>query len=697
MLIDFCEQDLTKIKYLSSLIVLRKFLESHSFFFLIFLFLIIPLKGWAQKSEPVTLDTLIVTAQKSEETFETGDVDLDQTPAFFSIIKKEEFAGKMEDLAKIIEKEAGIQVRQNGGLGSFSSISLRGSSSEQVLIFLDGILLNDASGGGVDLSNIALADVEAIEIYRGTTPINFGKASIGGVVNIRTQRSKKGLKANIGCGYGSFNTRQLSGYLNHKPGQWDYLISADYLGSDNDFKFINNNGTQYNKDDDQEEKRNNAQFEQQNVLAKLGFDFNPDARIDLANQWFYKEQGLPSWNNSEKTETLFTTQRNISTLKLTLNDIGPWHINTSSNLNYTNKIEEYDDSHGHVGLGKQLTRYYTTSTGAGIFIEWLTQTNSLTLMADARKEIYNPDDKLKDSNPNDSSRVTYTTGLQDSLYLLQSKLIITPALRYSYIKDELESGTSIWGINLEKRSREKTYTSPQIGIKYTPLTWLAFKSNLASYVREPSFFELFGDRGFFVGNMDLKAEQGVNFDVGAEINLQSTPDWLNRFSMHGAFFKSEVENMITRVYDARGIGKADNISKARIQGIEGGIQVELFDFLNMIANATWQKTENINEIKAFDGKELPGRYKKSYLARLEALYKGAKFYTEYNIQKGMYYDTANLLEAEDKYEINAGVSCLYKSFLISFGVKNIKDEHYEDFNGYPMPGRSYFGSVKFEF
>ena len=47
---------------------------------------------------------------------------------------------------------------------------------------------------GVDLSNISLSDVESIEIYRGISPANFGKASIGGVVNIKTLRSMYHLK-----------------------------------------------------------------------------------------------------------------------------------------------------------------------------------------------------------------------------------------------------------------------------------------------------------------------------------------------------------------------------------------------------------------------------------------------------------------------------------------------------------------------
>ena len=146
-----------------------------------------------------TLGTVVVTATSEETPFETGDVETEESTGFVSVIHREDFEGKMEDLADVLQNEAAVEVRQSGGLGSFSTISIRGSSSDQVMVFLDGVLLNDASGGGVDLSSISLSDVESIEIYRGVTPINFDKASIGGVVNIKTLRAKEGIHASAYC------------------------------------------------------------------------------------------------------------------------------------------------------------------------------------------------------------------------------------------------------------------------------------------------------------------------------------------------------------------------------------------------------------------------------------------------------------------------------------------------------------------
>jgi outer membrane cobalamin receptor len=348
----------------------------------------------ATPRQPVTLDTVVVTAKKTDDPIQTGDVDKEITPVMVDTISREEFEGKSENIAKIIDKEAGTQVRQSGGLGSFSSISLRGSSSDQVLVFMDGILLNDASGGGVDLSNISLSDVAAIDIYRGATPINFGFAGIGGAINIRTLRAEKEMQASAAGGYGSFNTRKFNGFINQKPGRWDYLISGDYLATDNDYEILNDNGTAFNPDDDRYEKRNNAQVEQANVLAKAGFDASDTLRLDLMNQFFVKDQGIPSWNNSPTNQTTLDTLRNIATAKLTADDLTAAHLNTSTQLSYVFKKEAYDDRNAEVGLGSQYNRYTTGRFKADLFAEWMGDWQDLIGTVNYFNETYESEDLL---------------------------------------------------------------------------------------------------------------------------------------------------------------------------------------------------------------------------------------------------------------------------------------------------------------
>ncbi|MFW5855096.1 MAG: TonB-dependent receptor [Thermodesulfobacteriota bacterium] len=655
-----------------------------------------PHSGFAEP-EPVRLDAVVVTAEKTPAGFRTGDVDMEYIPAFTTVIHREAFEGKTESLAEVIEKEAAVQVRQSGAMGSFSTISLRGSSSDQVLVFLDGVLLNDASGGGVDLSNIALSDVAAVEIYRGTSPVQFGRSSIGGVVNIRTRRVGADFGASATAGYGSFDTRRLAGFINHKPGARDYLISADYLGAENDYEILNDNGTPYNPADDRSEDRQNARFNRVNLLGKAGIDLSGARRVDLVNQFFYKEQGLPAWNNSKAADAELENRRNIATLQFIADDLTRFHLNTRTRVSHTWKEEEYDDRGGHIGLETQHNRYTTTRLGGDFFVEWLTDRHALGAMVDVYQETYEDEDLLGRTHTTESERNAFTIGLQNTLFLLDQRLTLSPAIRYTHLDDELESAVSVYGgTPLPGRSRSEDYFSPQIGAAYQAVEWLGFKSNLARYVREPAFFELFGDRGFLIGNPDLEAETGVNFDIGFEIDVRRPDRPIQGVSVRAAYFYSDIDELITQVYDARGIGRSVNISEARIHGFESSLGIDFLDHFTFTANATWQDPENRSDIAAFDGKNLPGRFETAWLAKLEGRYAGVKGYLEYREESDLFYDTANLLAAEDKEEINAGVSWLYRQVLLTLTAKNLGDDRYEDFKGYPLPGRSYFVTLKYE-
>ncbi len=656
-----------------------------------------PAFGLAQEeSEPVRLDAIVVTAEGGAD-LRTGDVDAEGLPSFTSVIRRETFEGKTESLAEVIEKEAAVQVRQSGAMGSFSTVSLRGSSSDQVLVFLDGVLLNDASGGGVDLSNIALSDVAAVEIYRGGSPIQFGRSSIGGAVNIRTLRAGEDFGASATAGYGSFDTRRLAGLVNHRAGLWDYLISADYLGAENDYEMRNDNGTPFNAADDRWEGRRNAQFDRFNLLGKVGIDLTGSLRIDLVDQYFSKEQGLPSWNNSEAARAELETERNITTLQMTADDLTRRHLDVRARISHNWKAETYDDRGGHIGLETQHNRYTTTRLGGDLFVAWLTGIHDVGAVVDVYQETYENEDLRGRTHTTESRRDVLTFGLQDTMILMDERLILNPAIRYTHLRDDLESATSVYGgAPLPGRSRSEDYWNPQMGASYRAREWLAVKSNLARYVREPAFFELFGDRGFLMGNPDLEAETGVNFDLGFEVDIPRPVPPIGGVSIRAAYFRGDVDDLITQVYDARGIGRSVNINEAVIQGVESSLSVDLFDHFTFTANATWQDPENRSDIAAFDGKNLPGRFETAWLARLEGRYAGVKAHVEYREESGLFYDTANLLPAEDKEEINAGISWLYKTVLITLTGKNLGDDRYEDFNGYPLPGTSYFLSLKHE-
>ena len=680
----------------------KKFIKTitHSLFFFILILLIRVNIFSEEKRNSISLGDIIVTDTSKDKNFQTGDVELDETTSFCTIIRSESFEGKIENLSEVIEKEAGIQVKQSGGLGSYSSVSLRGVSSQQVLVFIDGIPLNEASGGGVNLGNIPISDIELIEIYRGITPINFARASFGGVINIRTKRKgTKKIMVNSSTGFGSFNTYTLSAFLSHKPGKFDYTINADYLSSDNDYKIFFDPTPLFNNGDEGWEKRQNSQFDQNNLLSKFGFNFTPDLRIDISNQFFIKDQGIPNTNNRKVNRASLSTTRNLSNIRFTINNISPYHFNTVARADYSYKKEEWYDVGNWVGIGQQHEKYTTTTYGYNHFFEWPTEYYIFYAVFDVHQEDFMAKNLLESNSSqyNPSSRLSYSIGIGSNIILLNEKLFVNPAFRYHYIFDKLEIGTETLLTDYRGRSQSKSYFDPQIGIKSNILKWLTLKTNLAKYTREPSFFELFGDRGQFYGNSELIAETGINIDAGCEIKTEFKNKLLNRIVFSSSYFQSIIKDLIVNTYHAGGVGTSENISKASIQGIEASLIMDILKHFTLCGNYTWQEAMNYSKNDDSDNKKIPGKFLNSLMGKFEIKYKLAKIDYEFVFENGMYYDSPNNLKARDKIEHNLGASLTIWDLTFTFKAKNLGNNHYEDFNSFPQPGRSYYCTVKYSF
>ena len=71
-----------------------------------------------------------------------------------------------EDLPQLLAEQPGVSVTRMGGLGSLATLSLRGSSANQVEVYFDGVPLSAASGGGVDVGLIPVVDLGSVEVYR---------------------------------------------------------------------------------------------------------------------------------------------------------------------------------------------------------------------------------------------------------------------------------------------------------------------------------------------------------------------------------------------------------------------------------------------------------------------------------------------------------------------------------------------------
>jgi vitamin B12 transporter len=103
----------------------------------------------------------------------------------YQILSRKDFINTSQTLSDLLQAINGLQIRQIGGLGNPVSVSIRGSSSKQVQLYIDGQLVNDSQFGGFDLNQIPTEQIQSIEISKNQA-IGTGSTPIGGVIRINT-------------------------------------------------------------------------------------------------------------------------------------------------------------------------------------------------------------------------------------------------------------------------------------------------------------------------------------------------------------------------------------------------------------------------------------------------------------------------------------------------------------------------------
>src|SRR5215203_5589085 len=143
---------------------------------------------------PVTLDIALHLSAMNETLIVSAaqiDQPLSRTPDSVTVIPGHEIEAKQQfTLASALRSVPGLTLQQNGGPGTVTSLFSRGGESDYTLVLVDGVRHN-SFGGGVDLSQVPLQDVERIEVLRGSQSALYGSDAIGGVIQIVTRSGGK--------------------------------------------------------------------------------------------------------------------------------------------------------------------------------------------------------------------------------------------------------------------------------------------------------------------------------------------------------------------------------------------------------------------------------------------------------------------------------------------------------------------------
>ena len=128
------------------------------------------------------LPEIVVTAARMAQTVDASLADV-------SVITRAQIsASGAPDLIDLLRREAGIDVARTGGPGQQTSVFIRGTNSNQVLVLVDGVRVASANTGAFAWEQLPLDAIQRIEIVRGPRAAQWGADAIGGVIQIFTRR-----------------------------------------------------------------------------------------------------------------------------------------------------------------------------------------------------------------------------------------------------------------------------------------------------------------------------------------------------------------------------------------------------------------------------------------------------------------------------------------------------------------------------
>jgi vitamin B12 transporter len=196
---------------------------------------------------------------------------------------------KFKTVIDALRLSQGVAVFSNGGPGTEATVRIRGGSTSQTLVLIDGAIVNSATAGPFSFANLTTDNIERIEILRGAQSMLWGSDAMGGVINITTKRGTDKPTANAFFEYGSFNSIREGGTVSGKKGPVDFSMALsrwDFAG----FSTVNFRRGATERD----------AFRNWTASSRLGVDLPRDGRLEFNFRWMNGSIELDNVSNPAK-------------------------------------------------------------------------------------------------------------------------------------------------------------------------------------------------------------------------------------------------------------------------------------------------------------------------------------------------------------------------------------------------------------
>ena len=588
-------------------------------------------------------ETVLITATKTEE-------PLSQATQSYSLVSSDDIALlKQNFVSEPLREVPGVSIVRSGTLGGNTTVLIRGAGSNQSQILIDGIEVNAATVGSFDLGNLVTDNVDKIEIIRGSQSTLYGSEAMGGVIQVFTERGTGEPHVFYDAEGGMNDTAKALLRYSGARNAFDFSLNGAYLTTGGEF--------------------DNDAYENVNVAGNFGYQINDALRVDLVSRFIrarkeIQDYGIldPDENRTNRSELewvglkvdqwIFDAWEHrflISTVQDRLFDKDPLDAGeTGETLDTRIRNQRWNIESQHNFYWGDLQ-----TITLGFEYEWMEGKNKTT------GDPFSGDYHFEE-NP-DSAGVY----LQDQ-FNFRDRFFCVPGVRVTH--------HSVFGSEV----------SPSISAAYWVFEKTKLKAGWAEGFRAPSVNELLYPD---FGNPDLDAEKSKGWEVGFEQYLGE-----DKMGFDAAFFHIDYNDLIDFEVISLDpfVGHANNISEAKVEGIELGAFVNPFDFMKLRGSWTHQDTEN-----EITGAALIRRPDDFGSISLFIFYQHWTWSTQTTLV-GERTDFDK--ELEGYIQVNMVLSCQVNEHWTPYlKVENLLDDEYEEASGFPAQGLLLLGGVKGEF
>ncbi|MBM3468490.1 MAG: TonB-dependent receptor [Alphaproteobacteria bacterium] len=432
-------------------------------------------------------------------------------------------------LVEALRRVPGAYLTQDGGIGQKATLSLRGAASGQTAVILDGMHINDVSAdnGAVDLAPWLVDDIANIDVIRGPFSSMYGSDAIGGVVVLNTKKGMGPTKAFGKAEGGAYGTYQEVLGVSGQKNLWNYQMMASRLHSNGSPVTPDRfRGLLIGKPDDP--------LHQENISARFGGG-DDSSNITLFTRYLTRRLGYRGWMREPWRQDMLETFNRLQG-HLESSD-GKW-VHDGGIGYYLSNRENENPSAQKDGINK----------GNQTQADWRqTIIINETLQAQTLAEIAH-DQFFTHSLNSPANKARSNRGA------------VGGALAFKATK----SFTFSTALRVDKVQRSSVAPTYRIGGEYDFYN-IIFKGGIGTGFKAPTLAQRFYKSPFFTGNLDLKPEKSLGWDIGFERSF-----FTERVNLGLTLFQNRIRDMI-----ARGNRTNINLNRVRTQGFEAILKIQM--------------------------------------------------------------------------------------------------------------------------